>query len=522
MYDRTMYDRTNFDRSSGFLSLEQTFVGTGALDCKILWIIPSPDFTLSGEGKMPITELIVPTPTGFISTDGEGDLKTDRFDLPLWLENLLSGEGDLTTYSVQGVTLKASPGGEGDLYGSDLDLPIEVDDFAVSGEGNLKTTIVFEQNLSFESNIDLSGEGALETLIEFPLELKPTIGGEGSLTAIIDTVRFIMGVFLDGEGSVLKPDMYFPLYLKDDHAIWFRSEGALKTDAVFQIANKTKITGAGDLSSGLVLERKLSLQTPLNGEGSLISLAEFKIPIPKTAIPGEGRITTDIFVNQIMNAKRIDGIGNITLKPLIQAALSAKLSGEGNLIDKGLRLGRTLAKFKLAGEGALNPELTFRIPIAKTKIQGEGALVDSGIYRNLILLPKVIQGEGNVTAKNLRFIQQLALARVLNGEGNLTGVILKRTNFSAKIGGEGNATMNVFTKDVDTITLTGVNLGPGQTLVIDTDTYDIWKNGALDLTSVSSDSVFFQLYPGINEIMIDADVSTMKVNIEAIVENRWL
>ena len=71
------------------------------------------------------------------------------------------------------------------------------------------------------------------------------------------------------------------------------------------------------------------------------------------------------------------------------------------------------------------------------------------------------------------------------------------------------------------IELIGINLLPGETVTIDTDLLQVLVGLVEDVSSVTTESVFFELNPGENEIIIDVD-SASKMDIVTIWQNRWL
>ena len=71
------------------------------------------------------------------------------------------------------------------------------------------------------------------------------------------------------------------------------------------------------------------------------------------------------------------------------------------------------------------------------------------------------------------------------------------------------------------IELIGIEFAPGDTIIIDTDLLQVLFGSKEDVSSVTSDSVFFELNPGENEITIDVDAETV-LDITAVWQNRWL
>jgi len=535
MFNRSLFDRAVFDRSSGFLSMEPDLFGEGGLDCKFLWITQTADFSLSGEGNMkPLTNMIVTTPFNQdeFGMPGEGDLKGNKLDLPIWLQQILDGEGDLLAESVQGQTMPVKMEGEGDLSGSDMDLSMEIDDFDIlENVGNVKI-----DNFQLEMDYDpfeLTGNEGNITVdkIDLPLNLSPVLDGDGNITVVIDTIRFIMGLVLPGEGNVNIKDLYFPLYLQNDNAVTLYGEGDLSVPGYRNATDiKPKLTGEGALSSAFALEVKLKFRDDMvPGEGNLVTMAEFAIPIAKTTVPGEGNLSVDknmlIVQTMTVNDNAIAGVGDLNVKPIFQFNMSVKVGGEGGITANYRNGVYPKLKESLNGEGGLITNAVFKTPISKNKttVSGEGTITKTEILKIQTMTGKRIDGVGDLITKNLRFVQDLSLKEgKFTGEGSLQGVVLNRISYKGVIDGEGSLIVNVMSMDRDELVLNGINLAPGNQLVIDTDTYDVYKNGATDVSSVTSDSVFFQLLPGENDILFDYDTTSGKLQVEAIFSNRWL
>jgi hypothetical protein len=70
--------------------------------------------------------------------------------------------------------------------------------------------------------------------------------------------------------------------------------------------------------------------------------------------------------------------------------------------------------------------------------------------------------------------------------------------------------------------LQGINLRPGQELTIDTDTLDVWVDGEKNVTYITTDSEFFQLLPGKNEIIIRDGEASRDLQVTAVWANRYL
>lgn len=86
--------------------------------------------------------------------------------------------------------------------------------------------------------------------------------------------------------------------------------------------------------------------------------------------------------------------------------------------------------------------------------------------------------------------------------------------------------------DISYIYLEGLDLAPGEEIVIDTDLLITIINGIYDVSGITSDSVFFELGPGINELIFYPEYDNYpefysdplgnELDISLIWQNRWL
>lgn len=75
--------------------------------------------------------------------------------------------------------------------------------------------------------------------------------------------------------------------------------------------------------------------------------------------------------------------------------------------------------------------------------------------------------------------------------------------------------------DNDSFELEGLSVAPGGTVIIDTDTLDIFINNIADVTSWVTGGQFFMLNPGDNEIVVTSNNSTQNLEVTIVWANRW-
>lgn len=76
--------------------------------------------------------------------------------------------------------------------------------------------------------------------------------------------------------------------------------------------------------------------------------------------------------------------------------------------------------------------------------------------------------------------------------------------------------------ETEELALNGINLYPGDTLIIDTDQLDVQVNGEMDVESWVSGSVFFPLKPGGNIIQVFTNPSGVQLQISVQWADRYL
>ena len=76
--------------------------------------------------------------------------------------------------------------------------------------------------------------------------------------------------------------------------------------------------------------------------------------------------------------------------------------------------------------------------------------------------------------------------------------------------------------ETEELSLNGINLFPGDTLIIDTDQLDVLVNGEMDVESWVSGSVFFPLKPGGNIIQVYTNPSGVQLEISVQWADRYL
>ena len=212
-------------------------------------------------------------------------------------------------------------------------------------------------------------------------------------------------------------------------------------------------------------------------------------------------------------------IGNGTLNPNIhmQQQIQKSFDGTGNINNIEMILKRSFSS-QLNGQGAVIPDIVIKTPISAA-FNGEGTFsINSQMYLTQRMLG-TLSGSG-IFVPNPIF--SIFIDAILQGSGRMSSQIRLQLPLDISNEGEGSISLRrIGELNENIIALLDINLLPGETLTIDTDLLQVLFGATEDVSSITSDSVFFELNPGENEISIDIDnESTM--DVVAIWQNRWL
>ena len=122
------------------------------------------------------------------------------------------------------------------------------------------------------------------------------------------------------------------------------------------------------------------------------------------------------------------------------------------------------------------------------------------------------------TRGNLGAVNPLPATEIQHTWGGRTLQPRVRYPLAGDITQEWGGTGQVLTVHAYSLSLDGLNLAPGQTVIIDTDTLDIYVNGQYNV-QVWQGGEFFQLAPGDNVLQVYTDGGAGQVTVEW--EDRW-
>ena len=236
-----------------------------------------------------------------------------------------------------------------------------------------------------------------------------------------------------------------------------------------------QIFATGQFNVGFVVATPLVF-TPWSGAGSMSPGLRMQQNVGR-AFSGSGDIPTfEVRLRNVMTAT-LSSAGSMVTNAVVPSLLSGALTGVGAAGVDSRVLFQTNLTIDMSGTSTLAGSVTIPTPLAAATLSGAGSM--SYTPRLSIQLTPALTGVGDV--------------------------ILRRISGANE----------------NTIELIGINLLPGQTITIDTDVLQVLLGTVEDVSSVTSDSVFFELNPGTNDLTISTDTG-QNISVTAIWQNRWL
>lgn len=232
--------------------------------------------------------------------------------------------------------------------------------------------------------------------------------------------------------------------------------------------------GNGDASFKLIVRTPIS--AALSGSGSLdpgFTVVQQMVPV----LNGSGDLTSNEIILKMDIDGRVGGSCTFELLPTVITPIAGSISGESLMSISNRMFFYQLMRSSITGNGVFDPK-----PVLSTSFGAD------------------FNGIGDMKVNTIAF--QLPIALYVGGKGEF---ILRR--------------IGAFNENV--IELIGIDFKPGDTITIDTDLLQVLFGLIEDVSSVTTDSEFFELNPGENEIIIDIDALS-DMDVTAIWQNRWL
>lgn len=229
------------------------------------------------------------------------------------------------------------------------------------------------------------------------------------------------------------------------------------------------------------IDMRLTVVTPVTGR-PLNGSGDFKPGIVMLrnvglGMTGGGGLGATPIVLQRNTVANIEGSGSVELDIVVKTPITAKIGGESTMVVSNRMFLYQNMRAQISGGGVVKNDLIVATALAPFKFNGAGV-----ISTNVDL--------------------QLPLTVVSNGSSAFTLRRLGALNENA-------------------IELIGIDLMPGESVTIDTDLLQVLLGAKEDVSSVTTDSVFFELNPGQNDITVLTDADDT-IDVVAIWQNRWL
>ena len=203
----------------------------------------------------------------------------------------------------------------------------------------------------------------------------------------------------------------------------------------------------------------------------------------------------------------------------MKQSMSGTFSGSSEVKPITTVLGLRLPSTAIKGTGSFTPRISVATPF-KGSFNSSGTLgVNNKIYFIQSFAPTIPAG-GTLETK---FVMQTPITINLSGGSSLKSTVTYYPMpIAIGITGFGEMTLRRLSAiDESILELININLFPGEVVTIDTDLLQVLFGSIEDVSAVTSDSVFFELNPGENEILISTD-SVTTLDVTAIWQNRWL
>jgi hypothetical protein len=231
---------------------------------------------------------------------------------------------------------------------------------------------------------------------------------------------------------------------------------------------------------------------------------------------GSGQVGLRLTVKTPIGSNQ-SGVGSLTPNIRMRQRITQTFAGNGNINAVTMILRRSTVA-PLSGQGALIPNFTIRTPIAAALSGHGGMAVNSQMFLRQYMTG-VLSGGSGLT---LPIVMGTAMIGHLQGSGGMSTKTILNLPLTILQQGQGAFVLRrLGALNENVITLINIDFQPGDTITIDTDLLQVLFGPTEDVSSITSDSVFFELNPGENEITIDMD-SNNTLDVIAIWQNRWL
>ena len=212
------------------------------------------------------------------------------------------------------------------------------------------------------------------------------------------------------------------------------------------------------------------------------------------------------------------GSSTLTCKLIMKQSMSGTFSGSSEVKPITTVLGLRLPSTAIKGTGSFAPRISVATPFKGSFNSSATLGVNNKIYFIQSFAPTIPAG-GTLETK---FVMRTPITINLSGGSSLKSTVTFPMPITMDIAGFGGIILRRLSAiDESILELININLLPGEVVTIDTDLLQVLFGSIEDVSAVTSDSVFFELNPGENEILISTD-SVTTLDVTAIWQNRWL
>ena len=246
------------------------------------------------------------------------------------------------------------------------------------------------------------------------------------------------------------------------------------------------------------------------------SVSSSSISMP---LAGSSLLRTQLIIRSQMPINPINGLGNMSCNMIMRQQIGSAITSTGTLTNNLMYLRLSLSPVRFSGSGILTPKFSIHTPF-RGNLSGMSVMnINNRLYFLQCLEPALV-GKGIF---NTQFIMHTEIEPVdFSGKS----IVASRAAFFMPlqidiIGSGGLILRHLSAVNENILELIDMNLLPGETVTIDTDLLQVLLGAKEDVSIVTSDSIFFELNPGENEVSISTDSDTT-LDVTAVWQNRWL
>lgn len=236
------------------------------------------------------------------------------------------------------------------------------------------------------------------------------------------------------------------------------------------------------------------------------------------AFNATGSLNSRIVIQTPLNFKPMLGGSSLSTNIRMQQNVGLNLSGEGQVKDLSLVL-RLRLTTQLKGSGTVAPNFSIQTPF-RGALGGSGGI---GVSDKMYIIQHMFGiFNGNALLSNDILFKTSIEPVQLNGGSVLNNLIALQLPITTTLSGSSKLELRrLGALNENMFELVDIDLMPGESVIIDTDLLQVLFGPIEDVSSVTTNSVFFELNPGENEILISTDVGE-KIDVDIIWQNRWL